>query len=199
MISATDMARIYRKKAVHFLRLESTQRKILNLQRRFKHKQKGVRDLHQSASLTVDFGADLHQSPAIDNRILHLNKRSTWMHKLLAIEFAQWLDDDFWIWCVEVIDETLWGGSKGQIEYIQYKRKLLNELAQWEAKVEELEKKLRELEILKELEEAKKNVKSLKARLASLESRFNKQLLLDFNPTASTERLEYTKYEEVRD
>lgn len=72
-------------------------------------------------------------------------KSGTWMHRILALKFAAWLDPSFELWVFRTIDEILFA------EYRKLEQ-TLKERAQRRNKMEELQKKLRENPEFLELE-----------------------------------------------
>lgn len=91
MISATEMAKLFNKRIADWKRLPSTQ-KYLN------------------ALLKVGFS---HLDQLIISEWGGSNQgtgRGTWMHRLVAIEFARWLSPMFSIWCNMKIDEIINNG-----------------------------------------------------------------------------------------
>lgn len=89
MINATQMAKIFNKKIDNFTRTESTQNFIKeclkNANRRY---------------LNINSEIDL-----IDSR----QKSGTWMHRILALKFAAWLDPAFELWVYATIDKIVFG------------------------------------------------------------------------------------------
>lgn len=92
-INATEMARPFGKRPVDFIRLKSTQEFIEVLK-------SDVRNPHFAKR-----GGDLND---VD--------QGTWMHELLALEFAGWLAPAFKVWCNKKIKELLTTGSVMSME-----------------------------------------------------------------------------------
>lgn len=84
MVNATQMALPFGKKPNHFLRLTSTNDYINALEKR----------VAKSQLVKVIYG---------DNG-------GTWMHRKLALRFAQWLSPEFALWVDEQIEELLTKG-----------------------------------------------------------------------------------------
>lgn len=87
-VNATEMARPFGKRPIDFLKLKSTQDYIEVLMTE-------VKNPHFAKK-----GGDLNN---ID--------QGTWMHELLALEFAGWLAPAFKIWCNQKIKELLTTGQ----------------------------------------------------------------------------------------
>lgn len=91
MISATEMAKLFNKRIADWKRLPSTQEYL-------------------NALLKVGFS---HLDQLIISEWGGSNQgtgRGTWMHRLVAIEFARWLSPMFSIWCNMKIDEIINNG-----------------------------------------------------------------------------------------
>jgi len=92
MINATQMAKIFNKKIENFTRTESTQNFISeclnNANRRY---------------LNINDVSDL-----LDSR----QKSGTWMHRILALKFAAWLDPAFELWVYTTIDKIIFGNYR---------------------------------------------------------------------------------------
>lgn len=151
MVNATQMAKIFGKRVENFTRLDDTRNFIneclKNANKRF---------------LGVESEDDL-----IDSR----QKSGTWMHRILALKFAAWLDPAFELWVFITIDKIIMGHYRELREATLDKIIARNELA---SKKEELMQKHPELIEIFELElrisEAdKKRLKALRASASQLE------------------------------
>lgn len=89
MVNATEMARVFGKRPVDYLRLPSTSELIKAI----------VRKSHISENQLVT----TQQGSTI-------NGGGTWMHEDVALDFAQWLSVDFKLWCNDRIKELLTQG-----------------------------------------------------------------------------------------
>jgi hypothetical protein len=89
MVNATEMAKAFDKLVGHFLENESTNRFI-----------EACLNNRNSDYLKVKSKEDL---------IISKQKSGTWMHRVLALKFAAWLDADFEVWVYTRIDEILFG------------------------------------------------------------------------------------------
>ncbi len=97
MINATQMAKGFGKKINNFLRQKSTQEYIKAL----------LTHLNSSVTPISVTEKDLIYTNQGGNPKL----QGTWMHRILALRFAQWLDANFAIWVDEKIQELLLKGS----------------------------------------------------------------------------------------
>ena len=88
MVNATQMAKIFEKRVENFTRIESTQNFIdeclKNANRRF---------------LWIENKSDL---------LISKQKSGTFMHRILALKFAAWLDPNFEVWVFSTIDNILY-------------------------------------------------------------------------------------------
>lgn len=117
MVNATEMAKIFGKKVENFTRIDTTeafiQACLKNADQRF---------------LEIKNREDL---------IVSRQKSGTWMHRILALKFAAWLNPDFEVWVYRLIDELLFG------EYHELK-KSVKKSASRRSKIERLKQKLRQ-------------------------------------------------------
>ncbi|AJG17305.1 DNA-binding protein [Pseudomonas plecoglossicida] len=89
-INATEVAKRFGKKPIKWLELPSTKSYMAAMLRRLSNE---VRE------------SDLKLVETVRGR----GKAGTWLHPKLGVRFAQWLDDDFAVWCDEQIDALLRG------------------------------------------------------------------------------------------
>jgi hypothetical protein len=87
MVNATEMAKIFEKKISHFLSNDATKSFIA-----------ACLKSRNSGFLGIEKEADLYTSR---------QRSGTWMHRILALKFAAWLDPDFEIWVYLTIDKIL--------------------------------------------------------------------------------------------
>lgn len=97
--SATEIAAIFGKRPIDWLKLPETERYIEALIRHEASKQAEVRKSHFVK--THKGGNDL-------------SKQGTWLHPKLAVAFARWCDMDFAIWCDEQISNLIKSGNEWQ-------------------------------------------------------------------------------------
>jgi len=89
MVNATEMASIYDKRIDFFLKSDQTKAFINCLK-------------------FPPNGGNL--VPMTDNEIMITKGRSgTWMHRMLALKFAAWLDPKFEVWIYGTIDKMIFG------------------------------------------------------------------------------------------
>jgi hypothetical protein len=134
MVNATQMAKPFNKRVEDFTRLDSTKDFIKScLKPQFAEK------------IGIENDRDL---------IVTVQKTGTWMHRILALKFAAWLNSDIDVWIHIVIDELLNRFGKVQMESIRETVKLQNEKKQLELKAnktgEDFQRYLIVLELLKE-------------------------------------------------
>lgn len=93
MVNATEMAKMFDKRVDDFTRLSSTENFIEAL----------ILDLNSQNN-----HADVRDYSREDV-ISSSKKRGTYMHRLLALKFAQWLDMSFELWVIKTIEEIIFG------------------------------------------------------------------------------------------
>lgn len=156
MVNATQMAQIFGKKVENFTRIIDTQNFISeclkNANKRF---------------LSIEYEEDL---------IVSRQKSGTWMHRILALKFAAWLDPAFELWVFMTIDKILLGHYKEQREATAEKLRAEEEL---ERKKQELIEKYPDFIDFLELEG--KVTKAEQRRLKAIRESV-KQLKLDLFP-----------------
>ena len=94
--NATEIAALFGKRPIDWLRLPETERYIEALMKREAEKQ-GKSEVKKSHFVKTKKGGDLSQREA----------QGTWLHPKLAIAFARWCDIDFAVWCDEQITKLL--------------------------------------------------------------------------------------------
>lgn len=87
MVNATEMAKIFEKYPKDFLILDSTKAFISSCLKK-----------ENSPYLNIKNEVDLFTSS---------QKSGTWMHRILALKFAAWLNSDFELWVYITIDKLL--------------------------------------------------------------------------------------------
>ncbi len=92
MVNATEMAKLFGKQTKHFNELESTKKLI-----------ESCLISRDSRLIGVNQKEDLIKS---------VKNLGTYMHRIIALEFASWLDVDFKIWLLCRIDEIKFGKIK---------------------------------------------------------------------------------------
>lgn len=89
MINATEMAKPFGKKVEAFMRNESTIEFVNEALKSENSRFLGVQD----------------ESDLVDSR----QKSGTWMHRILALKFAAWLNPAFELWVYSTIENLLFG------------------------------------------------------------------------------------------
>ncbi len=125
MVNATQMGKIFNKEIAHFMRNESTQAFV----------QECLKTAN-SQFLNVNSEEEL---------ITSKQKSGTWMHRILALKFAAWLDPAFELWVYITIDFLLFG-------HYQELEQSLKESARRRNRIAELILQLRDNEAFLELE-----------------------------------------------
>lgn len=150
MVNATQMARIFNKQVESFIRNEGTQNFISECLKNENSRFLGVKN----------------ESDLVDSK----QKSGTWMHRILALKFAAWLDTKFELWVFSTIDQLILGHFKEQKEATTEKLKAELEL---EIKKTELLEKYPEfidfLNIEGKISEAeKRRLRAIKASVKQL-------------------------------
>jgi len=100
MVNATDMAKAFNKRIEDFKRLDGTKLFIKQLidaeNLKFAHA-----DMREQNQFLVE-----------EKDVIYSTNKSTFMHRILAIKFAAWLDTEFEIWIYSTIDKILFGHYK---------------------------------------------------------------------------------------
>lgn len=86
MVNATQLAKIYGKRPNDYLSLPATNQLINAITRKY-----GISEIQ----LVVSKVGSSH------------NGGGTWMHRLIVVDFCQWLDIDLKLWCTEKLDELM--------------------------------------------------------------------------------------------
>lgn len=170
LVNATEMANIFDSKAANFLRLDSTQKTIIALEKKYGNKKYDEKTMFQVSDLRLeneisveknDFQVAVPQletenlevkiSENIVNVIHGGRNNGTWMHRILALEFAMWLDVDFKIWVIETIEEILFGYARLVEKSLQKTVLLQHEIKTLEAKADEIPDLKRYLDLKEEI------------------------------------------------
>lgn len=88
MVNATEMAKLFGETVEHFTRLDNTKNFIESC---LKNPYKGFLGVENE-----------------DDLIISKQKSGTWMHRVLALKFAAWLNSDFDVWVYLTIDNLLY-------------------------------------------------------------------------------------------
>ncbi|MDO4640785.1 MAG: KilA-N domain-containing protein [Neisseria sp.] len=98
--NATQIAAMFGRRPIDWLRLPETERYIQALCKREAGKQ-GKSEVRKSHFVKTKKGGDLSQ-PEI---------QGTWLHPKLAVAFARWCDIDFALWCDKQIETLIANGK----------------------------------------------------------------------------------------
>lgn len=127
MINATQMAKIFDRRIQNFLKSEATKEYIEILKTLpkdeklwFEFTPFGVNSDSKTVENEVQFTPFGVNSEAVllqENDILQTRgHQGTWMHRLLAIEFASWLEPSFKLWINLTIENLIFGNYKKHFE-----------------------------------------------------------------------------------
>jgi len=142
MINATQMAKVFGKTVEHFTRLDNTN---LFIEACFKNPNMGFLEIKNKEDL-----------------IISKQKSGTWMHRVLALKFAAWLDADFEVWVFTTIDKLLYS------EFYEQKQALIKKMTVKQQKKDkkiELLKKYPEMQEYFNLEEKEKEAHNKRTAL----------------------------------
>jgi hypothetical protein len=150
MVNATQMAKIFGKDVFQFTRIDDTKKFI-------------------SACLKPQ-NCGLLGIKTEEDLIISRQKSGTWMHRVLALKFAAWLDSDFEVWVFSTIDQILLGHYREQREATAEKIRAEQQL---ELKKKELLEKYPEfidfLELQGKISDAeKRRIRAIKASVQQL-------------------------------
>ncbi|MFY7883699.1 MAG: KilA-N domain-containing protein [Dolichospermum sp.] len=96
MINATEMANIFGKKVENFTRIDTTKSFINAALNNANKRYLGIEKE--------------------DDLLISKQRTGTWMHRILALKFAAWLDPEFEIWVYLTIDKILFGSIREDIQ-----------------------------------------------------------------------------------
>ena len=166
IVNATEMAKVFGKRTKDFMANKETKDTILALERTLI----GVRSEDENEYERT--GMSVHSDiKIIDNR----GHMGIYFHRLLAIDFASWLDKDFKVWTLLTIEKVLFGKIdvvKNSIQDIQSAEKNLTDAIET-AKREGNKGAIAVIEAYREREIAKsKKSKAFRT--------FSKQISMDF-------------------
>jgi hypothetical protein len=131
MVNATEMAKLFSKDVPDFLLLKSTKEFISEC----------VNNQNSGFILASDE----------NDLVISKQKSGTWMHRILALKFAAWLNPAFELWVYMTIDDILFGKYRKLEESLKDSAKRKNRIDDLRTRLQETDE-YRELERL-ELEE----------------------------------------------
>jgi hypothetical protein len=144
MVNATEMAKAFDRDLYQFTKSEDTKRFIEACQ---KPANAGLLGIVNESDL-----------------IISRQKSGTYMHRVLAIKFAAWLNPDFEIWVYSTIERILFGKHAQREESLERSLKFQNESKQLKDKADKTgEDFTRYLELERQLKYEKSFRKSLTA------------------------------------
>ncbi len=176
MINATQMANIFEKRVDHFLKSDHAQAFIEALLL--------VPNGDNKTDLSTPNGGNKNEISTPNggdkfkysrDGILKTNKRGgTWMHRILALKFAAWLDPEFEVWVFETADQIILG------HYREVRQATMEKLQAEKSWKEKREKALLEHPELAEIFDAelkiteaeKKRLKAMRAATSQLRFEF---------------------------
>lgn len=129
MVNATQMANAFNRDLYQFTKSEDTKRFIETC---LKPANAGLLGIVNRTDLIVS-----------------RQKSGTYMHRVLAIKFAAWLNPDFELWVYTTIDKILFGS------YVEDEKSLKN-IARIQTQISQKEQFMAEHPVQKEIEELKK-------------------------------------------
>ena len=149
MVNATEMAKIFGRRLDFFLKTEPTKLFINAL----KNVSTGVNSSNfdeNSTDKNHEFTPKGGNSPAFSasNIIQTRGQNGTWMHRVLAIKFAAWLDPHFEVWVYSTIDQIMFGELRNR-------KNLLSQYARLSFEISELEQQLADNDLYKTLVDKK--------------------------------------------
>jgi hypothetical protein len=142
MVNATEMANIFNKNAKDFLRLDNTE--------------SFISECCKDENFIKIMGFQEDNSPLEErkNKLVNViyggKNNGTWMHEILAIKFAAWLDSGFEVWVFLTVRDIMFETYKEDEER-------LKTIVGLQDKITEKEKELQNLPILKEIEALRKD------------------------------------------
>jgi hypothetical protein len=116
MVNATEMAKAFGKRVENFTRIDTTQNFINECLKNANRRFLGIEN--------------------VDGLIVSKQKSGTWMHRILALKFAAWLDPGFELWVYQTIEEIMFGYARENDESISRTVVMQFEMKQIEKKPE---------------------------------------------------------------
>ncbi len=150
MVNATQMASVFGRQVVAFMRNENTKSFV-----------EACLKSENSHFLNVKSESDL---------IISKQKSGTWMHRVLALKFAAWLNPDFEVWVYSKIDQLLFGNIKARVSYLKSK-------TYYKTKIKEVSEKLSDNEDFKLYQEYQKKIKGTGADIRNVDNDYVNQQL----------------------
>ncbi len=119
MVNATEMARIFGKRPIDFLKQEGTKAFLDELK-------SSILEFRSDSASLLNAGNDVFADEMIvrSDRGRGADGGVTWMHRQLAIKFAAWLDPKFEVWIYRTIDQLLFEHTRKTTDELKEKAKL---------------------------------------------------------------------------
>lgn len=172
MVNATEMASVYGKKPIGFLRTDAAKKFINHLEKTAIRANRSADSAPRFALIAVFDGEIKHRSADLVPLVVVQkgggDGGSTWMHRYLAIDFAMWLDVDFKIWILRIIDDLL-------LSYTSERRSLAIRKRNVKIEIDKLISKS-ESEDVKKLGKLLKEQNQIKGEEFNLNKNFNRNL-----------------------
>jgi hypothetical protein len=96
MVNATEMAKIFGKRVENFTRIDTTEAFISECLKNANSRYLGVQKM--------------------EDLIVSKQRSGTWMHRVLALKFAAWLDPEFELWVYITIDKLMFGSTRTDLK-----------------------------------------------------------------------------------
>ena len=177
MVNATAMAKVYNKLPKDFTKLEATQAFLKVLDQEFGDGFQGADSPLETSKYKVqedDYPLETGFIPSENIlKVIHGGRNNgTWMHELLAMDFAAWLNPHFKMWIYKTILDLRKGVSAPRIEsatQITGWSDLKNQIFALNQEIGVLKKNLQKTTEAETLTKKQKELASLKTRLSVLE------------------------------
>lgn len=138
MVNATEMAKVYGKQVNEFMSNQGTQAFV-----------KEALKNGDSRFLGIEKEEDL---------VISKQKSGTFMHRILALKFAAWLNPAFELWIYATIDDLMFGSYKEDDQS-------LKEIAKIQVEIANKRKDMEQSQLQKEIDELEKREKDEKRKL----------------------------------
>lgn len=122
MVNATEMAKIFGKRIDNFKNQDSIQKWITRFVER--ENEKFVHGDSRERIKTSEFVYWDSSKQIEESDVIYTTNKATFMHRKLAIKFAAWLDMDFEMWIIDIIDEILLSQNKKIASVVRETQKL---------------------------------------------------------------------------
>ncbi|QJD79573.1 KilA-N domain-containing protein [Spirosoma rhododendri] len=178
MVNATEVAKIFGKLTADFFRLDQTKAFINEcLNYGNSHNSDGEKNGH-SRFLGINNQDDLYTSR---------RRSGTWMHRILALKFAAWLDPRFELWVYLTIDQIIQGQHPLPIELLAERKQILNERNFDVEEAKRTEAELLESDVFRRWQEQQGRIKSSNTKLKAFDRKVMVQLDMFSKPPVKQE------------